>query len=117
MNAIIRKGVLVLTETIGKIRHEGSGFDGFNVGFNDLSKLLGHRSSCLAQWKGFGGIKVKEYTGEYHTHDHEHFMFSIDTSRIFLGFEWKSEYAGCEMDMRQISDAASLLEVDKKKRV
>lgn len=60
----------------------------------------------MSQWERFGGIKVEEDADEYDGDDHVELLLGEDAMRSFVRLEWQGEHVRCEMDMREVADAA-----------
>lgn len=77
MDTILCQCILVLTHAAEQ--GENAALDGLDTGLHNLAKLLGNSSGGLSKREGFGRVQIEEDSGKDQTHDHEHFMFGVDT--------------------------------------
>lgn len=105
MDTVLGQGILVLTHTAEQ--GENTSLDGFDTGLHNLAKLLSNSSGGLSEREGFGRVQIEEYSGKDQTHDHEHFMFGVDTLGVLCSLQWQAENARSEVYVCKISNAVS----------
>lgn len=60
----------------------------------------------MSQWERYGGIKVGEDTDEDDGDNHVELVLGEDAVWAFVRLERQGEHVCCEMDGREIADAA-----------
>ena len=103
--SIVLQGIVIVAEAIDDTVKEARVVDGLDMGFHNLTQLLGNRAGCMLEREGLGRINIKEGGSEDHRHDHEHFMFGKDAARIALRLQWQREDLGDEMHRHEVSNA------------
>lgn len=77
MDTVLCQGILVLTHAAEQ--GENATLDGLDTGLHNLAKLLSNSPGGLSEREGFGRVQVEEDSSKDQAHDHEHFMFGVDT--------------------------------------
>lgn len=103
--SVVFQGIVVVAEAIDDTMKETRVVDGLDMGFHNLTQLLGNRAGCMLEREGLGRVNIEEGGIEDHRHDHEHLMFGKDPAGIALRLQGQREDLGDEMHRHEVSDA------------